>query len=158
MWQLGHPAFDRLSEQFLFDGSAVHWFIEYAAEASFVAFHADRVIGFIFCRTRDNLGFVSWITVDPAWRGQGIAGQLMQRALSVMHAAGVEQVKEFVREDHSADRLFERCGFQNPRLRKLDLVLEMTGTPQPEGTFGANPLGTSPQKGGDSSSSHRNHR
>jgi len=158
VWQLGHQVFDWPSEQFLFDESAVHWFVDHAAEASFVAIYHDRIIGFILCRTREKFGFVSWITADASWRGQGIGGQLMQRALSVLRAAGIEQVTAFVREDHSADRLFERCGFHNPELRKLDLVIKLTGTPQQVSNFGADHLGTVPQEFGDASRKHSNHR
>ena len=53
----------------------------------------------------------------------------MDCALLALRAAGAELVSGLVREDHNADRLFERYSFHDIGLRKLDLVLQLTGTP-----------------------------
>jgi ribosomal protein S18 acetylase RimI-like enzyme len=129
VWQLGLEAFTWPSERIIWDEAVVRWFVDHACEWSFVAIYDDRIIGFVLSRISDRLGYVGWITVDAGWRKQGIGRQLMDRALTAFRAAGTELVSSFVREDHQADSLFERCGFRDIGLRKLDLVLQLTPTP-----------------------------
>jgi len=129
VWQLGLATFDWPSERVIWDKGMVQAFVDHARELSWVAVHDDRMIGFILCRSKDRLGYVGWIAVDPVWRKQGIGGQLMERALLALRAAGAESVSSFAREDGCADRLFEEYGFRDIGLRKLDLVLPLTATP-----------------------------
>lgn len=129
VWQLGLDTFDWPSERVIWDETVVHGFIDHARELSFVAIDDDRIIAFILCMTRNRLGYVGWIAVDASWRKQGIGGQLMDRALTALGAAGAELVSGFARQDDYADRLFEKYGFRDIGLRKLDLVLSLTSTP-----------------------------
>jgi ribosomal protein S18 acetylase RimI-like enzyme len=129
VWQLGSQAFDWPSERIIWDEAVVSGFIDRARELSFVAIHDYQIIGFILCRSKNELGYVGWIAVDTHWRNQKIGGRLMDRAILAMRAAGIDHISAFVRDDHAAGRLFEKCGFCDIGLRKLDLVLQLTRTP-----------------------------
>jgi ribosomal protein S18 acetylase RimI-like enzyme len=124
VWQLGLQVFDWPSERVIWDQAVVQWFVDHAREWSFVVNHDDRIVGFILCRTGDRLGYVGWVAVDLLWRRQGIGGQLMDRALAALRAAGAERFSGLIRQDYDAVRLFERYGFRDIGLRKLDLVLD----------------------------------
>lgn len=55
---------------------------------------------------------INAVYVRPAWRGQGIAGQLLQASLQVARQQGVEQISLSVLESNpGAKRLYQRLGF-----------------------------------------------
>lgn len=58
-------------------------------------------------------GEIKRMVVDPAHRGQGIAGQLLDELESALRAAGVGQARlETGRDQLEAVRLYERRGYQ----------------------------------------------
>ncbi|AQL43161.1 ribosomal-protein-alanine N-acetyltransferase [Halorientalis sp. IM1011] len=78
------------------------------------------VAGYIVADSIPNhgrpLGHVKDLAVHPDQRGQGVGSTLLRRAMGVMRAEGVAEVKLEVREGNDAARdLYESFGFEHRR-------------------------------------------
>ncbi|PNY82902.1 GNAT family N-acetyltransferase [Deinococcus koreensis] len=59
-----------------------------------------------------EVGIVSRLFVDPAWRGQGLARQLLQVAQAAATAAGRRAILDVNEKNRAATALYERAGWQ----------------------------------------------
>ena len=117
------------------DGYA--WFLgsqlEEPEAVIYVAERAGAVVGYVYAglepqswkELRDPAGFVHDVVVDPAARGQGIAGQLIAEAARWLEAHGAPRVMLWTAEKNpAAQRLFERAGF---RRTMIEMTRERKG-------------------------------
>jgi ribosomal protein S18 acetylase RimI-like enzyme len=86
-----------------------------------VADHDGRVAGYLYAgieprswkELRDEAGFVHDVVVDEAFRGQGVAGRLMEEAAAWFTARGTPRVLLWTaHRNEAARRLFARLGFR----------------------------------------------
>jgi len=124
VFELGLAAFDWPSESVFWSEQVVRWYCESARVVSFVAESDQMIVGFILCFAADSTGCVGWIAVDERFRQQGIASKLIHRALLVFRALGITKITTLAREDGRANRFFQRFGFHDCRLRKVELLLD----------------------------------
>lgn len=83
------------------------------AEGSLVGFVVGACESNIRIYTLREFGFIHDVWVEPAWRGQGIAGALVDEAIERFAAMGVTQVRlETAAENEAARRLFASRGFR----------------------------------------------
>ncbi len=80
----------------------------------------DRVVGYVAYELQsDGSGYIDYLAVDPAIRGQGLGGALVDHACKEMFDAGVTYAHLTVRENNpSARALYARCGFVEQRLAR----------------------------------------
>jgi [ribosomal protein S18]-alanine N-acetyltransferase len=72
----------------------------------FCIVHVERVDGF-------RVGYVMTLDVDEAWRGKGVARELMRRAeVEASEAGCVAMVLHVFVGNHVAVRFYERAGYQ----------------------------------------------
>jgi ribosomal-protein-alanine N-acetyltransferase len=96
-------------------------FQQYVGQSGFlIAEVGAGVAGYIVADSIPNhgqpLGHVKDLAVHPDQRGQGVGSTLLRRALGVMRAQGVAEVKLEVREgNETARRLYESFGFDHRR-------------------------------------------
>ncbi len=85
--------------------------------ATLVETQGDALIGFVDAfSTVAADGTLRWevdlLGVHPAWRGRGIARELVTRAVEVGRERGAQMARALVRIDNVASlAVFERCGF-----------------------------------------------
>jgi ribosomal protein S18 acetylase RimI-like enzyme len=100
--------------------------------AFFVAEQAGRVVGFVLGQVQDEYemyrtrryGMIHELWVEPEWRRQGVARQLMQAALDLFRQAGVHQARlDSATANSAAQRLFAACGFR-PSMTEMLAELE----------------------------------
>ena len=85
-------------------------------ELSVGVFAADRLVGFtctgIGTWRGEICGYDSGTGVVPEYRGRGLAAQMMEATLDRCRAAGATRyVLEVIRENTSARKVYEKCGF-----------------------------------------------
>ena len=86
---------------------------EQATGANVVAISEGRLIASLFVRLREPGGFVHSLFVAPAYRGQGIAEQLLRLAALVAADHGKPTIGLSVHNDNApAQRLYHRLGFR----------------------------------------------
>ena len=64
-------------------------YLERNPSLSYVAVAADRVIGCAMCGHDGRRGYLQHVVVDPAYRGQGIAHEMVMRCLDGLEALGI---------------------------------------------------------------------
>ena len=121
-------------------------FEEFLGEPGFlVAVEGAKVVGYVVADTIADrgqpLGHVKDLAVHPARRGRGIATRLLDRALSVLEAAGARRAKLEVRQtNQAAISLYRDFGFEPHHLisRYYDdgeaaavLVVDLAERPRP---------------------------
>ena len=75
------------------------------------AYEADQLIGFVnLAWDGGHHTFILDVTVRPDWRRQGVGRQLIQRAVAIARAQGVEWVH--VDFEPSLTSFYAQCGFQ----------------------------------------------
>lgn len=79
---------------------------------------AGAVVGYVAYESQsDGSGYIDYLAVDPARRGDGLGGALVDHACQDLFAAGVSHVHLSVRADNSAARaLYTRVGFTEDRV------------------------------------------
>ena len=79
-----------------------------------VAWDADQVVGFCYCKMRDDVGSIRWLGVRSAWQRRGLGGALMQIGLRALRAAGARRVLLGVdlESETKAAALYRRQGFE----------------------------------------------
>lgn len=81
-------------------------------EQSFVCKHDGWLVGSILCGNDGRRAFVYHLAVDEAHRGQGIAAQLLDRAIEAQMALHIDKCALFVlRENLNAISFWEHAGF-----------------------------------------------
>jgi len=102
-----------------------------------VAEHEGRVIGYTFAAMegfdykslRGPAGLLHDILVDPAERGHGVGGRLLEETLSLLRARGARQiVLSTAQRNEAAQRLFARMGFR-PTMIEMTRELDETSGP-----------------------------
>ncbi|MGH0052966.1 MAG: GNAT family N-acetyltransferase, partial [Sphaerochaetaceae bacterium] len=89
--------------------------------ASFGSFSDDGALtGFIFCGVRREAGALMYYdgatAVIPSWRGRGVGGLLLDKALADAKSRGAYAfVLEVIQENLKAQRLYESHGFSISR-------------------------------------------
>jgi ribosomal protein S18 acetylase RimI-like enzyme len=80
---------------------------------SFLAVEAGKVIGCAMCGHDGRRGYLQHVIVSPAFRGQGIANQLVQRCLDSLQRLGIVKthLDVFVSNEH-ANNYWSRRGWQ----------------------------------------------
>ena len=85
------------------------------------------VEGYDYMALRGPAGVVHDIVVDPAHRGHGVGGMLLDATLKALEARGVPRVVLWTAEGNaSAQRLFARAGFRRTMI-ELTREVETTG-------------------------------
>lgn len=95
---------------------------DFRPDLSWVAQVGAEPVGFVTCaldmRGEAPLGFIIQVGTRPNWRGRGLAGALITRALRGFHAEGRPAVLLDVNVNNpGARRLYERLGFTVIRRR-----------------------------------------
>lgn len=76
---------------------------------------AGSVVGLvaIYCNAAPGgEAFITSVSLEPRWRGQGLADQLVERACELARAAGLARIRlELHCDNQPARRLYERHGF-----------------------------------------------
>ena len=112
--------------------------------ATLVETRGDDLIGFVDAfSTVAADGVLRWevdlLGVAPAWRGRGVAGRLVQRAVEVGRERGARRARALVRIDNTASlRVFERCGFAaEPTICRLYVsdAAPLEAQPTPDDAF-----------------------
>ncbi|WP_239495283.1 GNAT family N-acetyltransferase [Salinicola halophilus] len=83
---------------------------------SFVARHAehDGIVGCAMAGHDGRRGYLQHVMVEPAFRGLGIARDLVKRSLDALLAAGIEKVHlDTLAENADAHRFWEHLGWAN---------------------------------------------
>jgi len=89
-----------------------------------VAWDRDQPVGMVLGRISKGCGYIDEVSVDRAYRRQGIAQALMLYALAVLREHGVQRVRLHTdaNDRHGARSLYEKIGFsvvkEFPRYRK----------------------------------------
>jgi len=100
-----------------------------------VAERDDKVLGYSYAgieghdymSLRGPAGILYDIVVDPAHRGQGVGGLLLEATVSALAARGAPRVVLSTAErNESAQRLFARSGF---RRTMIEMTREVEGSP-----------------------------
>ncbi len=87
-------------------------FLERNPETCFVAVKDDKVIGVIIAGNDGRRGYIYHTAVNPEFRRQGIAKQLVDAALSALKNLGINKVALLVFERNtSANTFWEKIGF-----------------------------------------------
>lgn len=77
-----------------------------------VAEGAGEIVGYLVGRQMVAVGEVLNLAVEPAWRGQGVAGELLAAGLAELTRRGAEEIFLEVRESNEAAlRLYRAAGF-----------------------------------------------
>lgn len=93
------------------------------AEGALVGFLVGACETSIRIYTLREFGFIHDVWVEPAWRGRGIAGALVDGAMERFAAMGVKQVRlETAAENEAARRLFASRGFRVGTVDMLRVV------------------------------------
>ena len=101
--------------------------------AFFVAEEEGRLVGFVLGQVQEEYalyttgryGMLHELWVEPEWRRQGIARQLMQAALDLFRQVGVHQARlDSATANVDAQRLFAVCGFR-PSMTEMLAELEL---------------------------------
>ncbi|UMR29862.1 GNAT family N-acetyltransferase [Massilia sp. MB5] len=92
----------------------------------FEAWRGDLLIGLVaaYCDGQDGQpGFISNVSVLPAWTGQGIASRLLADCLAYAAGAGLARLDlEVGQDNHAALALYRKHGF-HPRQQAGDSIL-----------------------------------
>lgn len=99
---------------------------------------APTLVGFLVATTEREIGiyrlkeygFIHDLWVEPAYRNEGLARQMMSLAIERFAQIGVAQVRlDVLLSNEPARRLFESCGF---RPSTLEMLLELPASNQPD--------------------------
>ena len=106
----------------------------------------DRAVGTSVSFTSDGRAWLAAVYLDPAWRGRGLLGRLLQPCAAWARAQGIAELALEVHEDNPrAQAAYARLGFvvtgvrrpypADPTREELEMVLAL-GLPLPPGTRG----------------------
>ena len=88
-------------------------------DTSFVAEQDGRIVGVILCGHDGRRGYIYHTAVHPAYRQQGIASELVERAVSALKECGINKAALVVFERNTDGNTFwEKTGFTE----RTDLV------------------------------------
>ncbi len=125
VYMLGRQIFSWPSEHVMWNQQLVQWYLDNACIFCFVAEHNNRTVGFTLSGVSEQVGYIGWIGVDPLWRRQGIATQLVHRSLLIFQVTGITKSICMARDDGQVNRMLERLGFCSTGFRKIDLEIEL---------------------------------
>lgn len=82
-----------------------------------VARDGEKIVGmailFVMVHPDDISGYVDYVVVDDAYRGQGIGSQIMQKLMSVAREHHVEELNLTSRPSReAANHLYQKLGFE----------------------------------------------
>jgi ribosomal protein S18 acetylase RimI-like enzyme len=110
------------------------WLTARASDKRAVFFVADREglgpVGFLIGTVEREIpiyrltefGFIHDLWVEPAYRNEGLARQMVMRAVERFEAIGVKQVRlDTARPNEAARTLFESCGY---RISAIEMIRE----------------------------------
>ncbi len=73
---------------------------------SLVAEQEGRIVGSILCGTDGRRGYLQHLCVEDAFRGQGVASEMIRRVKSRFSDLGIHHLRIFVLRDNPAGRQF----------------------------------------------------
>jgi ribosomal-protein-alanine N-acetyltransferase len=79
------------------------------------AWAGEELVGLIasYCNRPEAGAYISNVSLLPAWRGQGVADELLRRCLQQARQLGLQQAALHLhRDNHPAQALYRRHGFQ----------------------------------------------
>ncbi len=94
----------------------------------FVAESGEEIAGFLAGRVRSlppyfggyPVGFVSEVFVEESYRGRGIGGELVTRAVSWFKDCGVNRIElQVIMNNESARRLYRRLGWEEELVQMI---------------------------------------
>ncbi len=83
--------------------------LQLAPAGSFAAVADDRIVGTAIGIDYGTFGWIAMMLVDPAWRGQGIGGRLLEEALGAVP----REIPIRLDATPLGRSLYERYGFQD---------------------------------------------
>ncbi|KAI4387678.1 hypothetical protein MLD38_000091 [Melastoma candidum] len=105
---------DELSEPYSI--FTYRYFVYLWPQLCFLAFHKDKCVGTVVCKMGEHRhtyrGYIAMLVVIKAYRGKGIATELVSRSICVMKDSGCEEVTlEAEVTNKGALELYGRLGF-----------------------------------------------
>lgn len=78
----------------------------------FGLFEGDRLIGVVIATYTNRRGWIDRLAVDPEFRGNGLAGELIEIAETFLHEQGALVISALIEMDnHNSIHAFEKSGF-----------------------------------------------
>ena len=88
------------------------FFLERNLHLSFVALAEQRLVGTVLCGHDGRRGFIYHLAVDPDFRRQGIATQMLDRCVDGLKEVGIEKCHVMVyKENESGLAFWRRAGW-----------------------------------------------
>ena len=72
----------------------------------FVALMDNELVGTVLCGNDGRRGYLYHLAVDPRFRKQGLGGQLAERSLEGLRAAGIQKCHILVYESNKSGQTF----------------------------------------------------
>jgi N-acetylglutamate synthase len=108
-------------------------FLEHNPGLSFVASDKNEVIGTVLCGSDSRRGYLYHLAVDPLYRHQGVGGQLAERSLEGLQAAGIQKCHIMVFENNQSGQTFWQNSGWIPRpeivLMSYDVTVRKESSP-----------------------------
>lgn len=103
---------------------AIKRFLEGNAGLSWVAEHAESIVGTVMCGQDYRRGYIYHLVVDESHYGCGIGGQLLDRALESLREIGIIKCHAVVIDGNpSADYFWARRGWERQSTSQYSLLL-----------------------------------
>jgi ribosomal protein S18 acetylase RimI-like enzyme len=88
-------------------------YLERNPDLSFLAVDAGKIIGCAMCGHDGRRGYLQHVIVDPVYRGQGIANELVERSLAGLAQLGIDKTHIDVLVDNELGNTYwTRRGWQ----------------------------------------------
>lgn len=92
---------------------AIRFYLERNPGMSFVALVDGRLMGTILCGHDGRRGYIHHVTVQPDYRRQGIASQLVNHALAALKEIGISKCHLFIfGENETGIAFWQATGWQ----------------------------------------------
>jgi mycothiol synthase len=98
------------------------WLYKGDPKGFFVAFHKERVVGFLSAHAswedffEGEVGEIHELAVDKKFQGKGVGKMLIQKALAYLKESGQERVGLWVGEENKrAKKFYQKMGFVSER-------------------------------------------
>ncbi len=86
--------------------------IQRTETAFFGMFDGDKMIGSVIATTDGRRGWINRLTVDPEYRGQGLAARLLSECEDFLHKLGLKVIAALIEDDNQGSfSAFKKSGY-----------------------------------------------